>query len=706
MSYAQTMDIHKIRLKWIGVNQKNGILGKRILETQRQDDEIIRTPKQALKQVPPWMKKIWRYNSWTSEELTHIIKKLEANDLSIVGDGSVRDQWGALAWNMVEKSNFKKICSLVHPVDGNPNNMKEIRAEATCLLSSLSLLHTLQQFVTNESTSVKIYTRCVGLINRINLNHINTPSNVLSDHIDIIYQIRTMIKEIKFKLEIIHTVKPTEDDLETATDPEQELFKVHQTALNYYHSDNYRPPNQFPILFPSQKIYITYNNKPIVTNIARFLQETEQKVLREEYFFERMDIHPNSLQQIDQYALGRVFQKNKSGAAMYTKIVHNQLNTMMVNKKWNMGSDICPLCNSAKEDWLHILKCTAPAPSIHRDLCLAEFEEKMRLHRTYPPLAELFYEVLANPGSIPELPVVANPNFILLFEKAFQSQSMIGWNNFIRGFISKKWKAVQYAYVRKLKRRDIHAVDKWARMIIKTIIEFTRSMWKIRCGIVSDEKKATYEQRQRMDIYRLFKYLLSHPDEVPPNANHYLEKDESFFFKTSLDNVLMWKRGLEVGLEDTNTHKKTTLKQYYRRQRPVAPKKRKTTTGKDKPKQKTKKKKKKKTKSQSSLTLHFTTVEEPTAESPPSPDQIPIVPATRKRNPKRKISLSTTMTNYKQRIQEFYANKCDQDNTISRGFKRHNQVSPTTIRDSVENLPRPRKRICHRNNKSFLPGQN
>ena len=168
----------------------------------------------------------------------------------------------------------------------------------------------------------------------------------------------------------------------------------------------------------------------------------------------------------------------------------------------------------------------------------------------------------------------------------------------------------------------------------------------------------------------------------------------------------MWKRGLEVGLEDTNTHKKTTLKQYSRRQRPEAPKKRKTTTGKDKPKQKTKKKKKKKTKSQSSLTLHFTTVEEPTAESPPSPDQIPIVPATRKRNPKRKISLSTTMTNYKQRIQEFYANKCDQDNTISRGFKRHNQVSPTTIRDSVENLPRPRKRICHRNNKSFLPGQN
>ena len=222
--------------------------------------------------------------------------------------------------------------------------MKEIRAEVTCLLSSLSSLHTLQQFVTNEKISVKIYTSCVGLINRINLNHINTPSNVLSDHIDIIYQIRTMINKIKFKLKFIHTVKPTEDDLETATDPEKELFKVHQTALNYYRSDNYRSPNQFPILFPSQKNCITYNNKPIVTNIARFLQETERKVMREEYFFERIDIHPNPLQQIDQYALGRVFQKNKSGTAMYTKMVHNHLTTMTQFSKGRLAPCIKMHC--------------------------------------------------------------------------------------------------------------------------------------------------------------------------------------------------------------------------------------------------------------------------------------------------------------------------------------------------------------------------
>ena len=58
------------------------------------------------------MKKMWRYNSWKSEELISVIKTLDANNLSIVGVGSVRDQWGALAWTMVEKNNFKKYVHL------------------------------------------------------------------------------------------------------------------------------------------------------------------------------------------------------------------------------------------------------------------------------------------------------------------------------------------------------------------------------------------------------------------------------------------------------------------------------------------------------------------------------------------------------------------------------------------------------------------
>ena len=136
---------------------------------------------------------------------------------------------------------------------------------------------------------------------------------------------------------------------------------MHQKALLYYHSNDCHKPNYHPILFPVQQLRIMYKSKPVVTNIANALQENERKSIREEYLAGRMNIHPSTIDHIDQYALGRVFQKNKSQSAFYAKIIHKELNTMEVNHKWNLGSDICPLCNKKKEDWLHTLQCTATA---------------------------------------------------------------------------------------------------------------------------------------------------------------------------------------------------------------------------------------------------------------------------------------------------------------------------------------------------------
>lgn len=204
-----------------------------------------------------------------------------------------------------------------------------------------------------------------------------------------------------------------------------------------------------------------------------------------------------------------------------------------------------------------MIQCIAPAPTVHRDLCLADLEAKLKFHNTYPPLADLIYEVISTQNLSPDAPVVANGKHILQFHRALHSQSSIGWDNFMRGLISKHWKSVQHAHY------------KWARMVIKTILEFHRSLWKIRCDIVATEKKASYEHRQRLDAQRLFHCLQNYQDEITAHTLHYLDKHESFFEQTSLDNILMWKRGLEVSLETNNMHRKTTSKQYFCRQRPA-----------------------------------------------------------------------------------------------------------------------------------------
>ena len=160
-----------------------------------------------------------------------------------------------------------------------------------------------------------------------------------------------------------------------------------------------------------------YKNKPVVTDIANTLQENERKSIREEYIAGQMNIHPSTIDQIDQYALGRVFPKNKAQSAFYAKIIHKQFNTMEVNHKWKLGSDICPLCNKHKEDWLHTLQCTAPAQISHRDLCLADLELKLKQYKTYPPLADFIYETVANQNLQPEDPNIINPKYTYMHSK-------------------------------------------------------------------------------------------------------------------------------------------------------------------------------------------------------------------------------------------------------------------------------------------------
>ena len=109
---------------------------------------------------------------------------------------------------------------------------------------------------------------------------------------------------------------------------------------------------------------------------------------------------------------------------------------------------------------MHVVQCNAPSQKGHRGLFLADLESKLNEYRTYPPLAQLLYKVFEDTTfEVPEEPIIANPTFTLIFQRAFQEQNGIGWQNLARGLVSKSRKGVQYEYYRKFKWKDIYAVD-------------------------------------------------------------------------------------------------------------------------------------------------------------------------------------------------------------------------------------------------------
>ena len=123
-------------------------------------------------------------------------------------------------------------------------------------------------------------------------------------------------------------------------------------------------------------------------------------------------------------------------------------------------------------------------------------------------------------------------------------------------------------------------------MIIKQLLEFTRVMWKKHCDMVAEAKENTHEGRQKRDMLSLYKYLQEHPENLPTEKQYLLEKHESFFVQSQLDNVLMWKEAAITAINDdsitplehrntstavTNTH---DVRRYCKKIKPKKPRKR------------------------------------------------------------------------------------------------------------------------------------
>ena len=205
-----------------------------------------------------------------------------------------------------------------------------------------------------------------------------------------------------------------------------------------------------------------------------------------------------------------------------------------------------------------------------RKKLIGDFEMALYDHKTYPPLIEFILDFLNENDFNPIEPAVINPRYCMLFHHAYHRQRMIGWENFSRGLIAFDWKCIQYKYFVKQETKDIYAVDKWARMVVKNLLEIHRNMWKQRCDIIEQENEVSYEGRQRKDMYSMCLYLKSNQDQLLPQDLHYIDRDEHFFSTSPFDNVMMWKNRIEQCLKNKDpdaqpvTKNQNSIKRHFR----------------------------------------------------------------------------------------------------------------------------------------------
>ena len=100
---------------------------------------------------------------------------------------------------------------------------------------------------------------------------------MLSNHIDIVYQIRHLLQQTSLNI-IVQYTEAVSANLDKLPTPIEKLMdKMHCGASSYYHHKTQQDPRPVPIPFPAQGMCIYHQSNPIVTNISEFLQESERE---------------------------------------------------------------------------------------------------------------------------------------------------------------------------------------------------------------------------------------------------------------------------------------------------------------------------------------------------------------------------------------------------------------------------------------------
>ena len=75
--------------------------------------------------------------------------------------------------------------------------------------------------------------------------NVNNPTLVTADHMDIIYQIRTLIAKSNFHFDVIYTKSIKNDDFHEGTPDEKLVQRMHIMAYNYFTFPNAILPKIF-----------------------------------------------------------------------------------------------------------------------------------------------------------------------------------------------------------------------------------------------------------------------------------------------------------------------------------------------------------------------------------------------------------------------------------------------------------------------------
>ena len=119
------------------------------------------------------------------------------------------------------------------------------------------------------------------------------------------------------------------------------------------------------------------------------------------------------------------------------------------------------------------------------------------------------------------------------------SQDIIGWQNFMKGRISKRIYHLQRHHLTTTKLQTTG--EDWIKQFITRLLHITHSQWVFRNFSLHDHQRGVLHRNKREEIFSEIEQLAdTSPDEVPAESRFLLEFDLGALKRADLDTQLYW----------------------------------------------------------------------------------------------------------------------------------------------------------------------
>jgi ribonuclease HI len=408
------------------------------------------------------------------------------SEIEICSDGGVRDGKGGYGFAMAVDKNIA--VKGLHRIRNTFNETTSYRAEAIGIMCAIQTYNRLQKFYRTNNmwdgrNNINIYCDNEAVINTINNTRYtnNSSKQIYSPDMDIILEIRHLLKNIPDTIRIIH-VKGHQDKKDLPLSFRGFINVIADELATKSLLENRVPKTESSQHFATLLI----NELPVYSKHTKNIKDTYHSIQYRQYLKDAFDWRDTIIDKIWWYPSEKSIESLSPGEKIIIhKFMHKRL---PCNKKEHLyypylTSD-CKYCPNTIEDQNHVLRC--PCCDKRDDLrkqLVKQLDHEMRLLRTnintnrvIIGYVKAWLENRRNPNI---RTMVDNPSLTLI--QAVQDQNQLGWDQFISGRISINWEKL-YAY-------DIATMDRperkntpehWGKVIISTTHKFIVNSWKTR----------------------------------------------------------------------------------------------------------------------------------------------------------------------------------------------------------------------------------